>query len=71
MTSQSSSKYPQSRGSHIVQQLFKRGNDSPKDRSSSRTTDTYRQLKQLREMLKGGQITAEEYETIKFELLKR
>ena len=71
MTSQSSSEYPDRRGHMLIQRLFKRTEEKPDDRGTNRTADTFRQLKQLREMLKGGQITGEEYEAIKFELLNR
>ena len=71
MASQSSSKYPESRGHRIIQQLFNRTEERQSGRGPHRKADTFRQLKQLREMLKGGQITGEEYETIKFELLNR
>jgi hypothetical protein len=71
MTSQSSSEYPNRHGHRLIQQLFKRSEEKQDECGTNRTADTFRQLKQLREMLKGGQITGEEYEAIKFELLNR
>ena len=71
MANQSSPKYPQRRGNHIINKLFNRAGKSQDEGGTGRRSDTYRQLKQLRDLLKGGQITKEEYEVIKFELLHR
>ena len=73
MTHHSSSpKYHQSRGRAILQKIF--GNEHEfgiKGVSNKKALDTYKSLKQLKDMLKGGQITEHEYETIKYELLIR
>ena len=57
---------------HItLKYLFGRAGMNGRSRNSRKRFDTYRHLKQLKEMLKGGQITLEEYEKIKIELLTR
>ncbi len=57
------------RGHVILQSLVGRSGMRGRMTNSRRHFDTYRQLKQLKELLKGGQITIEEYEAIKIELL--
>jgi hypothetical protein len=59
------------RGQIILQKLLGRVGMNGRSRISRKRFDTYRHLKQLKEMLKGGQITLEEYEQIKIKLLTR
>ncbi len=58
-------------GPMTLQILIGRAGLNGRSISTRRRFDTYRYLKQLKEMLKGGQITLEEYEKLKIELLTR
>jgi hypothetical protein len=60
-----------SRGEIILQIFIGRAGIRGRSINSRRHFDTYRQLKHLKELLKGGQINLEEYELIKIELLSR
>ena len=69
MNNRSPVKIHNRRGHVILQSLVGRAAMRGRMTNSRRHFDTYRQLKQLKELLKGGQITLEEYEAIKIELL--
>ena len=69
MNNRSPVKMQNRRGHIVLQSLVGRSAMLGRMTHSRRHFDTYRQLKQLKELLKGGQITLEEYEVIKIELL--
>ncbi len=74
MSDPNPSKLPHNRGKMILNMLFSRESDPDRLARGDEppgSIDTYKSLKQLREMLKGGQITELEYEEIKLELLTR
>jgi hypothetical protein len=60
--------YQIGRGKKILERLFTR---SLNGKYFIEAIDAYKGLKHIKEMLKGGQITTDEYEDLKVELLNR
>jgi hypothetical protein len=68
MSGQTSSNFEIGRGRKILESLF---TPSRNENNHTAAFDTYQGLRHIKEMLKGGQITEDEYEAIKIELLNR
>ena len=69
MSSRPSPKHSYNRGNKILRQLMNSGSKSRGARRSGRELDTYQGLRRLKELYQNGEITRDEYDRLKLELL--
>lgn len=62
---------PAGSGDHFLRKLFNgMGIILPENKKKTKSIDTFKSLRNLKAMLKNGQISKDEYEAIKLELLR-